>query len=128
MNNLLQHFSGQKQNNKEGQHDALTDTRHLKNICLEGAKRLGFQNYLEYLEKNPEQIQRLTKSGNIKRPRKKKAIAFSMKKASKHRTNVDASAAVFPNLVIYHELRDFGHSLREKILLLVTSHEGPKTP
>lgn len=92
MNNLLQHFSGQKQNNKEGQHDALTDTRHLKNICLEGAKRLGFQNYLEYLEKNPEQIQRLTKSGNIKRPRKKKAIAFSMKKASKHRTNVDASA------------------------------------
>ena len=33
---------------------------------------------------------------------------------------------VFPNLVIYHEFRDFGHGPRDKILLLVTSHESPK--
>ena len=33
---------------------------------------------------------------------------------------------VFPNLVIYHELRDFGHGPRDKILLLVTSHESPQ--
>ena len=71
MNNLLQHFSGQKQNNQQGQHDALTDTRHLKTICLEGSTRLGYKNYLDYLEKNPQQIQRLTRSGNIKRQRKK---------------------------------------------------------
>ena len=37
-----------------------------------------------------------------------------------------ASAAVFPNLVIYHKLRDFGHGPRDKILLLVRSHESPK--
>ena len=85
MNNLLQHFYGQKQNNKAGQHDALTDTKHLKTICLEGAKRLGFQNYLDYLEKNPEQIQRLTKSGNIKRPKRKKVDG------GKQRKNVDAA-------------------------------------
>ena len=34
--------------------------------------------------------------------------------------------AVFPNLVIYHEFRDFGHSLRDKISGPVTSHEPPK--
>ena len=28
--------------------------------------------------------------------------------------------------MIYHELRDFGHGPRDKILLLVTSHESPK--
>ena len=36
--------------------------------------------------------------------------------------------AVFPNLVIYHEFRDFGHSPRDKFLLLVRSHERAKTP
>ena len=40
---------------------------------------------------------------------------------------VDASStSVFPNLVIYHELRDFGHGPRDYFLLLVTSHESPK--
>ena len=43
-------------------------------------------------------------------------------------TNAFFVAAVFPNLVIYHELRDFGYDPRDKILLLVISHEPPKSP
>ena len=41
--------------------------------------------------------------------------------------------SVLSNLVIYHELRDFGHSSCDKILLLVRNHvrailETPQTP
>ena len=35
---------------------------------------------------------------------------------------------VFPNLVIYHELRDFGVSLRDRNFPSVRSHESPKSP
>ena len=34
--------------------------------------------------------------------------------------------AVFPNLVIYHELRDFGVSLRDRNFPSMRSHESPK--
>ena len=36
--------------------------------------------------------------------------------------------SVFPNLVIYHELRDFGVSLRDRNFPSVRSHESPKSP
>ena len=35
-------------------------------------------------------------------------------------------SAVFPNLVTYHDLRDFGHSPGDKKFLLVTNHESLK--
>ena len=35
---------------------------------------------------------------------------------------------VFPNLVIYHKLRDFGVSLRDRNFPSVRSHESPKSP
>ena len=34
--------------------------------------------------------------------------------------------SVFPNLVIYHEIRDFEHEPRDKNFCSVTSHESPK--
>ena len=36
------------------------------------------------------------------------------------------SYSVFPNLVTYHDLRDFGHSPGDKKFLLVTNHESLK--
>ena len=38
------------------------------------------------------------------------------------------SKTVLPELVIYHEVRDFRPSLRDKKFLLVTNHEPPKSP
>ena len=38
----------------------------------------------------------------------------------------EATFTVFPNLVIYHEIRDFEHEPRDKNFCSVTSHESPK--
>ena len=39
------------------------------------------------------------------------------------KVNKTSQTPVLPELVIYHKVRDFGHSLRDKKNLLVTSHE-----
>ena len=41
---------------------------------------------------------------------------------------ISLAKSVFPNLVIYHELRDFGVSLRDRNFPSVRSHESPKSP
>ena len=47
LKNCLQYFCGQAQ--KEP-HDALNDAKACKNICETGAKKLGHENFKEYLE------------------------------------------------------------------------------
>ena len=47
LKNCLQYFCGQAQ--KEP-HDALDDAKAFKNICEIGAKKLGHENFKEYLE------------------------------------------------------------------------------
>ena len=46
----------------------------------------------------------------------------------KHCAASPGSKTVFPNLVIYHEIRDFEHEPRDKNFCSVTSHESPKSP
>ena len=56
MNCLLGHFFGRYQNNQAGQHDALSDAESVRDICLAGANKLGFENYLDYLTANQMEI------------------------------------------------------------------------
>ena len=42
----------------QGNHEAMSDTIGCMKIANEGAKRLGFENFKQFLKQNPENIRK----------------------------------------------------------------------